>query len=209
MPTGPDHYRTLGVSQDASADEIRAAHRALARRHHPDLVTDPAERRRAEGRMAAINGAWHVVGDPVRRAEYDTSRRPPPPPPRSPSRSAPEPEYHSDAFQGVAVSPAVGCALRVGPVILAVGLLFGILIVTALMTGDGNRPPAFMIGQCVRIYDDGMAVVPCTGTEPKIVDRGVAGTSCPVRAIAVVLPTRTEQICIAPAGDTLTFSTDR
>jgi hypothetical protein len=54
-----------------------------------------------------------------------------------------------------------------------------------------------------------MAVVPCTGTEPKIVDRGVAGTSCPVRAIAVVLPTRTEQICIAPAGDTLTFSTDR
>ena len=62
MPTGPDHYRTLGVSQDAPAGEIRAAHRALARRHHPDLVTDPAERRRAERRMAAINGACAGAG---------------------------------------------------------------------------------------------------------------------------------------------------
>ncbi len=194
--SGPDHYRTLGVSQDASAGEVRAAHRALARRHHPDLVTDPAERRRAERRMAAINGAWHVLGDPARRAEYDLARRPPAPRPWP----APEPEYRSDAFQDVAVSPAVGCALRLGPVLLAVGLLFAILIVTALMTGDGNRPPAFQVGQCVRVYDYGMEVVPCTGTEPKIVARGVAGTSCPIGAIAVVLPTRTEQICVAPAG---------
>ena len=194
MPSGPDHYRTLGVSKDALAGEIRAAHRALARRRHPDLVADPADRARAERRMATINGAWHVLGDPVRRAAYDASRRPPVPRPQS------APEYRSDAFQDVAVSPAVGCALRIGPVILAVGLLFAILIVTALMTGDGNRPPAFQVGQCVRVYDYGMEVVPCTGTEPKIVARGVAGTSCPIGAIAVVLPTRTEQICVAPAG---------
>ena len=105
----------------------------------------------------------------------------------------------SDAFQDVAVSPAVGCALRIGPVILAVGLLFAILIVTALMTGDGNRPPAFQIGQCVHVHDDGMEVVPCIGGELEIVARGVAGTSCPMGAIAVVLPTRTEQVCVAPS----------
>ena len=186
-----DHYRTLGVSKDALAGEIRAAHRALARRHHPDLVADPADRARAERRMATINGAWHVLGDPVRRAEYDESRRPPVPRPQS------APEYRSDAFQDVAVSPAVGCALRIGPVILAVGLLFAILIVTALMTGDGNRPPAFQIGQCVHVHDDGMEVVPCITDSSVIVARGVAGTSCPMGAIAVVLPTRTEQVCVA------------
>lgn len=191
MPSGPDHYRTLGVSKDALAGEIRAAHRALARRHHPDLVADPADRARAERRMATINGAWHVLGDPVRRAEYDESRRPPVPRPQS------APEYRSDAFQDVAVSPAVGCALRIGPVILAVGLLFAILIVTALMTGDGNRPPAFQIGQCVHVHDDGMEVVPCITDSSVIVARGVAGTSCPMGAIAVVLPTRTEQVCVA------------
>ena len=193
MPSGPDHYRTLGVSKDALAGEIRAAHRALARRHHPDLVADPADRARAERRMATINGAWHVLGDPVRRAEYDESRRPPVPRPQS------APEHRSDAFQDVAVSPAVGCALRIGPVVLAVGLLFAILIVTALMTGDGNRPPAFQIGQCVHVHDDGMEVVPCIGGELEIVARGVAGTSCPMGAIAVVLPTRTEQVCVAPS----------
>ena len=193
MPSGSDHYRTLGVSKDALAGEIRAAHRALARRHHPDLVADPADRARAERRMATINGAWHVLGDPVRRAEYDESRRPPVPRPQS------APEHRSDAFQDVAVSPAVGCALRIGPVILAVGLLFAILIVTALMTGDGNRPPAFQIGQCVHVHDDGMEVVPCIGGELEIVARGVAGTSCPMGAIAVVLPTRTEQVCVAPS----------
>jgi len=193
VPSGPDHYRTLGVSKDALAGEIRAAHRALARRHHPDLVADPADRARAERRMATINGAWHVLGDPVRRAEYDELRRPPVP------RSQSAPEYRSDAFQGVAVSPAVGCALRIGPVVLAVGLLFAILIVTALMTGDGNRPPAFQVGQCVHLHDEGMEVVPCIGGELEIVARGVAGTSCPMGAIAVVLPTRTEQVCVAPS----------
>jgi len=150
VPSGPDHYRTLGVSKDALAGEIRAAHRALARRHHPDLVADPADRDRAERRMATIK-------------------------------------------------PAVGCALRIGPVVLAVGLLFAILIVTALMTGDGNRPPAFQVGQCVHLHDDGMEVVPCITDSSVIVARGVAGTSCPMGAIAVVLPTRTEQVCVAPS----------
>jgi hypothetical protein len=129
----------------------------------------------------------------VRRAEYDELRRPPVPRPQS------APEYRSDAFQGVAVSPAVGCALRIGPVVLAVGLLFAILIVTALMTGDGNRPPAFQVGQCVHLHDDGMEVVPCITDSSVIVARGVAGTSCPMGAIAVVLPTRTEQVCVAPS----------
>jgi hypothetical protein len=64
------HYRRLAVSRDATTDEIRAAYREAARRHHPDA-------RRARGmtgsddEMAAINEAWRVLSDPVLRAKYD------------------------------------------------------------------------------------------------------------------------------------------
>ena len=49
----------------------------------------------------------------------------------------------------------------------------------------------------MHVHDDGMEVVPCIGGVLEIVARGVAGTSCPMGAIAVVLPTRTEQVCVA------------
>ena len=63
------HYATLGVRPDASAAEIRDAYRSLARRYHPDR--DPA----AAARMAAINEAYRVLGEPARRAVYDASLR--------------------------------------------------------------------------------------------------------------------------------------
>lgn len=67
------HYDVLGVSVRASADEVRAAYRRAARDHHPDAGGDP-------GRMSDLNAAWHVLGDPLRRAAYDRqlARRPAP-----------------------------------------------------------------------------------------------------------------------------------
>lgn len=64
----PTYYEVLGVSRTASADTIQAAYRRLARRHHPDVApdADPA-------RMAAINGAWAVLGDADRRRAYDVA----------------------------------------------------------------------------------------------------------------------------------------
>jgi curved DNA-binding protein CbpA len=69
------HYELLGLRPDASQDEIRAAYRALARRHHPDTQhgADPATADRSRHTMAALNAAWAVLGDPVRRQAYDAA----------------------------------------------------------------------------------------------------------------------------------------
>ena len=65
------YYEVLGVSFGATTEEVRAAFRRAARDHHPDAGGDPA-------RMTDLNAAWHVLGDPVRRAAYDRelARRP-------------------------------------------------------------------------------------------------------------------------------------
>jgi molecular chaperone DnaJ len=60
----------LGVARDASPDEIRAASRRLARRHHPD-VAGPA----ADDAIRSLNAAYAVLGDPVRRHDYDRQLR--------------------------------------------------------------------------------------------------------------------------------------
>jgi molecular chaperone DnaJ len=63
-------YDVLGVAPDASASTIRAAYRRAAREHHPDRAGE-----QSSARMAAINAAWQVLGDPTRRAEYDLGMR--------------------------------------------------------------------------------------------------------------------------------------
>ena len=70
MTDQPDLYKLLQVDSEADPEVIQAAYRRLAQKFHPDLATGPE----AAERMVAINGAWEVLGDPVRRAEYDRQR---------------------------------------------------------------------------------------------------------------------------------------
>lgn len=70
------HYEVLGVAPGAGPEEIQRAYRRLARHHHPD-VSPGADR----ARMAEINGAWAVLGDPTRRRIYDAALREPEPAP--------------------------------------------------------------------------------------------------------------------------------
>ena len=194
----PDHYATLGVPGTASAEQIRAAYRMRARQLHPDRVVDPAERSRAEARMSVVNEAWRVLGDQDLRTAYDRDRRH-----DLPAGSAQTAPFYQptvpDPFDDVEVPAAVGCALRFGPVLLAVGVLVGLLIVTALASGGEDTPTRLAPGRCVEV-GEGLRIVPCALGVPEIVSRGVAGTSCPQGSVAMVLGTRTDQVCVAPHG---------
>src|SRR6476620_7001436 len=66
-----DFYKELGVSSDASADEIKRAYRKLARDLHPDTNSDPS----AAERFKAVSEAHSVLSDAAKRKEYDETRR--------------------------------------------------------------------------------------------------------------------------------------
>ncbi|HVE91827.1 MAG TPA: J domain-containing protein [Actinomycetota bacterium] len=66
-----DHYSALGVSEEASPEEIKRAFRSLARQHHPDATGNDPE---AAERYKEISEAYSVLSDPSRRREYDMQR---------------------------------------------------------------------------------------------------------------------------------------
>ncbi len=70
MPESFDAYKILQVDPEAEDEVIQAAYRRLARKYHPDL-TEAAD---AAARMAAINAAWALIGEPAARAAYDRAR---------------------------------------------------------------------------------------------------------------------------------------
>ncbi|PRY58269.1 molecular chaperone DnaJ [Knoellia remsis] len=67
-----DFYATLGVPQDADADQIKKAYRKLARKHHPDKNPGDAA---AEQKFKDIGEANAVLSDPAQREEYDAMRQ--------------------------------------------------------------------------------------------------------------------------------------
>ncbi|SDC08219.1 J domain-containing protein [Actinokineospora iranica] len=106
MP-GADHYDVLGVSQDATAEQIKAAYRRQARGAHPDLGGDV-------DRFHRVHHAYETLMDPAARADHDRARAarlPTPEPTRPP---APLPQWIS--------GPCWLCVKRAGQPLLRITL---------------------------------------------------------------------------------------
>ena len=63
-----DYYEVLGVSKDATEDQLKKAYRKLAKENHPDLHPGDKE---CEARFKEINEAYEVLSDADKRAKYD------------------------------------------------------------------------------------------------------------------------------------------
>jgi len=88
MADALDPYRVLGVARGATKAQIKAAHRTLAKRYHPDAATGDARRFRD------VHEAYQLLADPLRRREWDAHHAPGPvradePPPAPRRRRAP------------------------------------------------------------------------------------------------------------------------
>jgi molecular chaperone DnaJ len=170
------HYESLGVSRTATAAELREAFRRAARAAHPDRHGDASA-----ARMAAINEAWHVLGDPDRRRRYDAdlaaAERPSSsgasatmradgsdanPPAHEPYRF----DHHEPArfpFRFMAALASLGVAL----------VLVGVIVYDppAPVAPDGILHP----GDCVALSEGFEASeVSCTGEYDAVVDQLVA-----------------------------------
>ena len=63
-----DYYEVLGVSRNASEDELKKAYRKVAMKHHPDR--NPGDKK-AEEKFKEASEAFEVLGDREKRARYD------------------------------------------------------------------------------------------------------------------------------------------
>lgn len=106
MSDRPDLYAVLGVSSNATLDEIQAAYRQRVQVVHPDRIDRgraPQAWEAANSMLAELNAAYTVLSDPALRHRFDgrpldpkagvdaTQSPPPPPPPGSEARPAPAP----------------------------------------------------------------------------------------------------------------------
>ena len=67
MPTKRDYYEVLGITRDASDEEIKKSYRRLAFKYHPDHNPEDG----AADKFKEVNEAYEVLSDPEKRAAYD------------------------------------------------------------------------------------------------------------------------------------------
>ncbi len=122
------NYEELGVTREASADEIKKAYRKLARKYHPDI----SKEKDAEEKMQAINVAYDTLSNAEKKAEYD--------------QILDHPQGFNDFGQGAAQGGFDGArfyrqgftAVVVNKLILAVSRICSAVLVLVLVVGNNN-----------------------------------------------------------------------
>jgi len=71
MMATKDFYKILGVSKNASSDEMKRAYRKLAQKYHPDKTHG---NKAAEEKFKNVSEAYKVLSDPEKRKQYDMMR---------------------------------------------------------------------------------------------------------------------------------------
>lgn len=192
------HYDTLGVAPGASADEVKAAYRALARHLHPDRR---AGDERAASAMARVNEAWRVLSDPARRAAYDRELRggavPGPGAPAGTAGMPPAPERVVRPPLTVRPRTVVAAA-----VVLTV-LIFVVITVSAGGGGGGGEVDGVPIpGDCVVLVAGRPAIeVSCDSPHDGVVVQLVTfDRPCPAGTEYAVDPATSVRVCVRLDG---------
>lgn len=70
-PQPKEHYRTLDVDENVSQDELARQHQRLQKLYQPENISDTDARSYAAQKLAQVEEAYAILGDPARRAVYD------------------------------------------------------------------------------------------------------------------------------------------
>jgi len=70
-----DLYEILEVSPKASEEVIEKAYKVLAKKYHPDLQSNEAQKKLCEQKMKVLNEAYEILGDKEKRKQYDAQRK--------------------------------------------------------------------------------------------------------------------------------------
>ena len=190
MGTEKTHYQVLGVSAEASIDDIRRAYRELMRALHPDINQNSAN---GSQRMTEINLAWKTLSSPQSRRAYDASvfvskystvnggeRSAEPVAMYSPARFP---------WRGLVIASVIGAVL--------------VLIGHALATPSAPRPIDQLLssGSCVNIDSSLSAVeISCSQPHDAVVEQLIAiDRSCPLEMGQFQDRQGMGTVCVLPA----------
>ena len=201
-------YDVIGVSQHATAQELRRAYRDRARQLHPDL--NPSAE--AEEAIRRLNEAWKVLGDPVARRSYDAMLD-----------SGATPVIRSGPVLPRRPAPLSLAERVLRPSVIVLAVLGMIFVVTAYAgphsTDDkpvtrtptssvrtspeltDSPPISSLVGKCLLIQPGYDAVTSCSQPNNGQVVAEVAQVSqCPPGSAGYQLTGRAQLVCLAPGA---------
>ncbi|KAI9227684.1 MAG: DnaJ domain-containing protein [Piptocephalis tieghemiana] len=143
-----DYYAVLGISPDASLEEIRKAYQRAALATHPDRQGNT---RQANARFQLVADAYTTLSDPVKRAAYDRGRSSS----SSPGPEGPQPDAEhvfEDVF-GDMLRPEGARSVNAGWFWWLIGTIAGILMGFIIFNIPGSMAGAYIGGQIGAIRD--------------------------------------------------------